>query len=86
MDSLLQAPLFVFLRRAALDRLPTLTALFAGVVVFFWMVRPPLGCRRSCYSVSDVFSFHSVSDVVFLPSFPARTQRRASGATTVSAQ
>lgn len=40
MDSLLQAPLFVFLRKAALERLPTLTAMFAGVIVFFWMVRP----------------------------------------------
>jgi hypothetical protein len=39
MESLLQAPLFVFLRRAALDRLPTLTAMMAGMIVFFWMVR-----------------------------------------------
>ena len=43
MDALLQAPLFLFLRRAAMERLPTLTALFAGVIVFFWMVR-----SRSC--------------------------------------
>ena len=35
----LQAPLFVFLRRWVLERLPTLTAVAAIVLVYFWMVR-----------------------------------------------
>ena len=50
--SALQAPLFVFLRRFVLDRLPTLTAVAAIVLVYFWMVRtcqcPPLPGLPGC--------------------------------------
>ena len=60
MDALLQAPLFLFLRRAAMERLPTLTALFAGVIVFFWMVRSRSCICRPCLPPASTAPAHGV--------------------------